>query len=161
MSQPAELAEAVECTLHAPSVFNTQPWLWRLGPGVVELHADCTRHLAAPTRTVGICCSAAAPRCITCGWPWPPGHHRAGGAAARSGKSRSPGHRPRPPRHRRCAGRRAGCQYRTPAHRSAPDESPAGALTPHRNRCHAGLPGRCGPSWGDGSAAATPHHRSG
>jgi hypothetical protein len=47
MSQPADLAEAVERALRAPSVHNTQPWLWRIGSGVVELHADRTRQLAA------------------------------------------------------------------------------------------------------------------
>ncbi|HET9117803.1 MAG TPA: nitroreductase family protein [Pseudonocardiaceae bacterium] len=47
MSQADDLAEAVEHALRAPSVHNTQPWLWRIGPGIVELHADWTRHLAA------------------------------------------------------------------------------------------------------------------
>jgi Nitroreductase family len=45
MSQPTDLAEVVERALRAPSVYNTQPWLWRIRPGVVELHADWTRHL--------------------------------------------------------------------------------------------------------------------
>jgi len=47
MSQSADLAEAVERALRAPSVHNTQPWLWRMRPGVVELHADWNRHLPA------------------------------------------------------------------------------------------------------------------
>ena len=62
MSQPADLAEAVEHALRAPSVHNTQPWLWRIGPGVVELHADWTRHLAATDpdrRDLVLSCGAA------------------------------------------------------------------------------------------------------
>ena len=62
MSQPAGLIEAVESALRAPSVHNTQPWLWRIGPGVVELHADWTRHLAATDpdrRDVLLSCGAA------------------------------------------------------------------------------------------------------
>lgn len=62
MSQPAGLAEAIERALRAPSVHNTQPWLWRIGPGTVELHADWTRHLP-PTdpdrRDVLLSCGAA------------------------------------------------------------------------------------------------------
>uniref|UniRef100_UPI0035E43ADE Acg family FMN-binding oxidoreductase n=1 Tax=Pseudonocardia pini TaxID=2758030 RepID=UPI0035E43ADE len=39
------LHHAVELALQAPSVHNTQPWLFRLGGAEVELHADPTRHL--------------------------------------------------------------------------------------------------------------------
>jgi nitroreductase len=62
MSQPAGLAEAVERALRAPSVHNTQPWLWRIGSGTVELHADWTRHLPATDpdrRDVLLSCGAA------------------------------------------------------------------------------------------------------
>ena len=62
MSQPADLAEAVERALRAPSVHNTQPWLWRINPRVIELHADWTRHLAATDpdrRDVLLSCGAA------------------------------------------------------------------------------------------------------
>jgi nitroreductase len=62
MSQPAGLVEAVERALRAPSVHNTQPWLWRIGSGVVELHADWTRHLPATDpdrRDVLLSCGAA------------------------------------------------------------------------------------------------------
>jgi hypothetical protein len=62
MSQLAGLAEAVERALRAPSVHNTQPWLWRIGPGAVELHADWTRHLTATDpdrRDVLLSCGAA------------------------------------------------------------------------------------------------------
>jgi nitroreductase len=62
MSQPTGLIEAVERALRAPSVHNTQPWLWRISPGVIELHADWTRHLAATDpdrRDVLLSCGAA------------------------------------------------------------------------------------------------------
>ena len=39
------LRHAVELALQAPSVHNTQPWLFRLGTDEVELHADPGRHL--------------------------------------------------------------------------------------------------------------------
>ncbi|MFD0821037.1 nitroreductase, partial [Micromonospora zhanjiangensis] len=41
------LAEAARRALRAPSVFNTQPWRWRIGPDGLELHADRDRQLAA------------------------------------------------------------------------------------------------------------------
>jgi nitroreductase len=62
MSQPTDLAEVVERALRAPSVHNTQPWLWRIRPGVVELHADWTRHLVATDpdrRDLILSCGAA------------------------------------------------------------------------------------------------------
>ncbi len=62
MSQPADLVQAVQRALRAPSVHNTQPWLWRIGPGAVELHADWTRHLPATDpdrRDVLLSCGAA------------------------------------------------------------------------------------------------------
>ncbi|GAA3514828.1 NAD(P)H nitroreductase [Actinocatenispora rupis] len=40
------LARAVTAALRAPSVFNTQPWHWRLHDGVAELWADRDRQLA-------------------------------------------------------------------------------------------------------------------
>jgi len=43
--QERTLRHAVELALQAPSVHNTQPWRFRLGPDVVELHADDRRHL--------------------------------------------------------------------------------------------------------------------
>jgi nitroreductase len=62
MSQPTELAEVVERALRAPSVHNTQPWLWRIRPGVIELHADWTRHLLVTDpdrRDLVLSCGAA------------------------------------------------------------------------------------------------------
>ncbi|GAA4542201.1 Acg family FMN-binding oxidoreductase [Pseudonocardia xishanensis] len=41
-----DLRHAVELALQAPSVHNTQPWLFRLSADEVELHADPARHLA-------------------------------------------------------------------------------------------------------------------
>lgn len=57
-----ELVAAVEEALRAPSVYNTQPWRWRVGDGTVELHADWTRHLAIADpdrRDLVISCGAA------------------------------------------------------------------------------------------------------
>lgn len=45
MGQAVDLEAAVCWALRAPSVHNTQPWRWRIRSGVVELHADWTRHL--------------------------------------------------------------------------------------------------------------------
>jgi nitroreductase len=56
------LAAAVERALLAPSVHNTQPWRWRVADGVVELHADETRHLVATDpdrRDLVLSCGAA------------------------------------------------------------------------------------------------------
>jgi nitroreductase len=36
----------VESALCAPSVYNSQPWRWRIGVNRVELYADLTRHVA-------------------------------------------------------------------------------------------------------------------
>ncbi|GGQ84593.1 Acg family FMN-binding oxidoreductase [Couchioplanes azureus] len=41
------LEAAARASLHAPSVFNTQPWRWRLGQDRLELHADRGRALTA------------------------------------------------------------------------------------------------------------------
>ena len=46
----------------APSVHNTQPWLWHLGPGSVHLVADDGRRLAATDpdgRDLLVSCGAA------------------------------------------------------------------------------------------------------
>jgi hypothetical protein len=42
-----QLASAAEASRHAPSVFNTQPWQWRIAGDTMELHADPDRQLAA------------------------------------------------------------------------------------------------------------------
>jgi nitroreductase len=43
----AALEAAARAALHAPSVFNTQPWRWRLAGATLELHADRSRALTA------------------------------------------------------------------------------------------------------------------
>lgn len=40
------LAEAAQRALRAPSVFNTQPWRWRVSAGMLDLYADRERQLA-------------------------------------------------------------------------------------------------------------------
>ncbi|WKN46862.1 hypothetical protein [Nocardioides sp. Arc9.136] len=64
----SELAALVGVACRAPSVHNTQPWLWRVavdgtdGPCTVELYADPSRRLAAadPTgRELLLSCGAA------------------------------------------------------------------------------------------------------
>jgi nitroreductase len=42
-----DLEAAARAALHAPSVFNTQPWRWRLDGETLELHADRSRALTA------------------------------------------------------------------------------------------------------------------
>src|SRR5262245_36637254 len=39
------LAKAAVAALGAPSVFNTQPWRWRIGGDVAELRADRSRQV--------------------------------------------------------------------------------------------------------------------
>jgi nitroreductase len=58
----SRLVEAVEHALRAPSVHNTQPWRWRIGPDTIELHADWDRHLTVTDpdrRDLVISCGAA------------------------------------------------------------------------------------------------------
>jgi nitroreductase len=43
----AALEAAARVSLRAPSVFNTQPWRWRIGAGVMELAADQERRVPA------------------------------------------------------------------------------------------------------------------
>ncbi|GAB3887560.1 NAD(P)H nitroreductase [Kibdelosporangium lantanae] len=38
---------AIELAIRAPSVHNTQPWLWRVGDSSLHLYADWSRHLPA------------------------------------------------------------------------------------------------------------------
>jgi hypothetical protein len=62
MDQTAELINAVEQALRAPSVHNTQPWRWRIGTDEVQLHADWARHLVATDpdrRDLVLSCGAA------------------------------------------------------------------------------------------------------
>ena len=72
MSQPATRGEqtptvrmleaAARQALHAPSVFNTQPWRWRITTDTLELRADPDRQLAATDpdgRLLTLSCGAA------------------------------------------------------------------------------------------------------
>jgi nitroreductase len=43
----AALEAAAHVAVHAPSVFNTQPWRWQIGGDTLELYADRTRALTA------------------------------------------------------------------------------------------------------------------
>ncbi|GIF23345.1 nitroreductase [Actinoplanes tereljensis] len=56
------LEQAAEASLHAPSVFNTQPWTWRVVGNTLELYADPTRKLDSTDpdgRLLTISCGAA------------------------------------------------------------------------------------------------------
>jgi nitroreductase len=62
MIQTADLTTAIEHALRAPSVHNSQPWLWRIRGAVIELHADGNRHLVATDpdrRDLVLSCGAA------------------------------------------------------------------------------------------------------
>ena len=66
----------VELALRAPSVHNTQPWLWRITDDTIELHADRSRqlHVADPSgRNLTISCGAAlhhaSVAAAALGWP--------------------------------------------------------------------------------------------
>lgn len=57
-----ETRRIVELACGAPSVRNSQPWLWRLGEHRIELHADMSRRLTASDprgRGVVLSCGAA------------------------------------------------------------------------------------------------------
>jgi nitroreductase len=58
----SEVERAVSYGVRAPSIHNTQPWLWVYRAGVLELHADRTRQLPAldpDGRSVVLSCGAA------------------------------------------------------------------------------------------------------
>ena len=62
MLTTTDIAQAVEQATRAPSVHNTQPWRWRIGPHSVDLHADWNRHLPATDpdrRDLVLSCGAA------------------------------------------------------------------------------------------------------
>ncbi|MBL7256261.1 Acg family FMN-binding oxidoreductase [Paractinoplanes lichenicola] len=44
------LEQAAQAALHAPSVFNTQPWRWRIDGDTMELYADESRRLETTDR---------------------------------------------------------------------------------------------------------------
>ena len=56
------LTRAAEAARVAPSIHNTQPWRWRVGGGVLELHAERSRQLTAidaEGRMLMVSCGAA------------------------------------------------------------------------------------------------------
>ncbi|MFR9779697.1 Acg family FMN-binding oxidoreductase [Micromonospora sp. MS34] len=56
------LEAAARQSLHAPSVFNTQPWRWRVTPAALELRADPERQLGTTDpdgRLLTLSCGAA------------------------------------------------------------------------------------------------------
>jgi hypothetical protein len=58
----AVLENAAKASLHAPSVFNTQPWNWRIAGDTMELSADTARRLDSTDpdgRLLLISCGAA------------------------------------------------------------------------------------------------------
>ena len=62
MTRNSDLVTAVEDSLKAPSVHNTQPWRWRFGRNDVELHADRGRQLTGTDpegRDLLLSCGAA------------------------------------------------------------------------------------------------------
>ena len=62
MTRNSDLVTAVEDSLKAPSVHNTQPWRWRFGRNDAELHADRGRQLTATDpegRDLMLSCGAA------------------------------------------------------------------------------------------------------
>ena len=62
MTRNSNLVAAVEDSLKAPSVHNTQPWRWRFGRNDAELHADRGRRLTATDpegRDLVLSCGAA------------------------------------------------------------------------------------------------------
>ncbi len=46
--------EILTLACRAPSVHNTQPWLWRLNGNQLQLFADGSRQLTQPTRSLVI-----------------------------------------------------------------------------------------------------------
>jgi hypothetical protein len=89
MTRNSDLVTAVEDSLKAPSVHNTQPWHWRLGRDHVELHADRGRQLTATDpegRDLVLSCGAAlhhlrvalAARGLGCTVTYLPGTYRPG-----------------------------------------------------------------------------------
>ena len=56
-----ETRRIVELACNAPSLYNTQPWLWRMGERRIELHADQSRRLPnADPRGRGVILSCGA-----------------------------------------------------------------------------------------------------
>src|SRR5690349_19490214 len=62
------LEQAATAALHAPSVFNTQPWRWVIDGNTMELHADGSRRLETTDRDgrlLALSCGAALHHALT------------------------------------------------------------------------------------------------
>ncbi|SHN75974.1 Acg family FMN-binding oxidoreductase [Cryptosporangium aurantiacum] len=62
------LRSAAETALHAPSIFNTQPWRWQVFQGGLELRADRSRQLAVTDpegRMLTVSCGIALHHALT------------------------------------------------------------------------------------------------
>jgi nitroreductase len=62
------LEQAATAALHAPSVFNTQPWSWRIDGDTMELHADASRRLDTTDRDgrlLALSCGATLHHALT------------------------------------------------------------------------------------------------
>lgn len=58
---------ALSLAVRAPSVHNSQPWRWRVGPNSLHLYSDCSRHLpgADPdSRDLLLSCGASLNHCV-------------------------------------------------------------------------------------------------
>ncbi|WP_127505042.1 Acg family FMN-binding oxidoreductase [Actinoplanes solisilvae] len=71
------LERAATAALHAPSVFNTQPWIWQIDGDVLELRADLSRRLEITDRDgrmLVLSCGAALHHALTAlsaaGWSY-------------------------------------------------------------------------------------------
>ena len=61
-AQTTALAEAARTAGYAPSIHNTQPWRWRVGPTSLQLWAERDRQLAITDpagRMLTVSCGAA------------------------------------------------------------------------------------------------------
>ena len=64
------IREAVRLACRAPSLHNTQPWLWQVDGRTVELFLDKDRVLHGTDHLGGLPCLLAAPCWTTSEWRW-------------------------------------------------------------------------------------------